>query len=110
MTNGTGPLMPFVFVSAPSVCDNPFMNDLYSLSPSQIVMYTTEVCSDCRRAKAFFEARHISFVQVGIEGDERATRFVAEINHGFHSVPTIVFPDGSILVEPTWDELQAKFN
>jgi mycoredoxin len=110
MTNGTGSLLPFVFVPTHPLRDNPFMSDLYSLFPSRIVMYTTEVCSDCRRAKAFFEARHISFVQVGIEGDKRATRFVAEINHGFHSVPTIVFPDGSILVEPTWDELQAKFN
>ncbi len=86
------------------------MSDLYSLSPSRIVMYTTEVCSDCRRAKAFFEAHQVSFVQVNIEGDDRATSFVAGVNHGFHSVPTIVFPDGSILVEPTWDELQAKFN
>lgn len=110
MTNGTDFLLPFVFVPTHPLRDNPLVSDLYSLSPSQIVMYTTEVCSDCRRAKAFFEAHHIAFVQVGIEGDERATRFVAEINRGFHSVPTIVFPDGSILVEPTWDELQAKIS
>jgi mycoredoxin len=86
------------------------MTDLYSHSPSQIVMYTTEVCSDCRRAKAYFEANHVSFVQVGLEGDERATQFVAEINHGYHSVPTIVFPDGDVLVEPTWEELKAKLS
>jgi len=86
------------------------MDDLYSLTPSQIVMYTTAMCSDCRRAKAFFEANDIPFVQVMIEGDEQATRFVAGINHGYHSVPTIIFPDGSILVEPSWEELRAKFN
>jgi mycoredoxin len=72
-------------------------------------MYTTEVCSDCRRAKAFFEANHIEYVQVMLEGDDQATQFVAEINNGYHSVPTIIFPDGSILVEPTWEELKAKF-
>ena len=86
------------------------MSDLYTFSPSQIVMYTTEVCSDCRRAKAFFEANNIAFTQVMIEGNEQATRFVAEINHGYHSVPTIIFPDGTILVEPSWEELRAKFN
>ena len=86
------------------------MSDLYTFSPSQIVMYTTEVCSDCRRAKAFFEANNIAFMQVMIEGNEQATRFVAEINHGYHSVPTIIFPDGTILVEPSWEELRAKFN
>jgi mycoredoxin len=85
------------------------MNDLYSLSPSQIVMYTTQVCADCLRAKAFFEAHHIGFIQIGIEGDEQATKFVTEINHGFHSVPTIVFPDGAVLVEPSWEDLRRKF-
>jgi len=84
------------------------MSDLYTHSPSQIVMYTTEVCSDCRRAKAFFEANKISFVQVAIEHDSRATQFVAELNHGYHSVPTIIFPDGTVLVEPSWEELKAK--
>ena len=82
--------------------------DLYNLSPSQIVMYTTRVCADCWRAKAFFEANGISFLQVGIEGDEEATRFVSELNHGFHSVPTIIFPDGAVLVEPSWDDLRKK--
>lgn len=85
------------------------MDDLYSRSPSQIVMYTTGVCGDCWRAKRFFEANGISFLQVGIEGDEQATRFVAEVNNGFHSVPTIIFPDGAVLVEPTWDDLRKKF-
>lgn len=84
------------------------MDDIYSLTPSQIVMYTTNICADCLRAKAFFEANQISYLQIGIEGDEEATRFVSEINKGFHSVPTIVFPDGAVLVEPTWEELRRK--
>jgi mycoredoxin len=86
------------------------MDDLFSLTPSQIVMYTTKVCADCTRAKAFFDANHISYLQIGIEGDEVATRFVSEINKGFHSVPTIIFPDGAVLVEPTWEELRRKIS
>ena len=86
------------------------MADIFSLNPSQIVMYTTNVCADCLRAKAFFDANHISYLQIGIEGDEVATHFVSEINKGYYSVPTIIFPDGAVLVEPTWEELRRKLS
>lgn len=85
------------------------MSDLYTLSPSQIVMYVTETCSDCVRAKKFFETRSIPHLRVGLEGNAQATEFVISLNRGFRSVPTIVFPDGSVLVEPSWAELNSKF-
>jgi mycoredoxin len=85
------------------------MDDVYNLNPSRIVMYTTQTCGDCLKVKAYFEAKHISFLQIGIEGDEQARDFVAKINRGYYSVPTIIFPDGSILTEPTWKELREKF-
>ena len=81
------------------------MDDRYNLTPSQIVMYTTH---KCLRAKAFFEANHLAFLQIELEGDKQATDFVARINHGYHTVPTIVFPDGSVLSEPSWKELREK--
>ena len=84
------------------------MDNLYSLNPAQIVMYTTQYCSDCLRAKAFFEANDIAYVRVLIEGNYEATEFVMKMNNGFKSVPTIVFPDGSVLVEPSWQELKEK--
>jgi len=73
-------------------------------------MYSTEYCSDCLRAKAFFEANGIPHLRVGLEGDDQATKFVTQINNGYGSVPTIIFPDGSILVEPSWEELKAKIS
>ena len=86
------------------------MTDHYTLSPTQIVMYTTEYCSDCVRAKKFFEANNIPHLRVMLEGNEEATEFVMRVNNGYRSVPTIVFPDGSILVEPGWEELRAKIS
>ena len=86
------------------------MTDLYTLKPSQIVMYVTEYCSDCARAKKFFEANGIPHLRVGLEGNDQATEFVIQINRGYRSVPTIVFPDGSVLVEPGWEELKARFS
>jgi mycoredoxin len=86
------------------------MSDLYSTIPTQIVIYTTEYCSDCVRVKKFFEANNIPYLRVGLEGNAEATAFVMKVNHGYRSVPTIIFPDGSILVEPNWEELKAKFS
>lgn len=86
------------------------MSDKYTLTPNQIVMYATEYCSDCQRAKKFFEANNIPYLRVGLEGDHKAADFVMRINNGYQSVPTIIFPDGSVLVEPSWDELRQKFN
>jgi mycoredoxin len=73
-------------------------------------MYVTEYCADCLRAKKFFEANSIPYLPVGLEGDEQATEFVMHINRGYRSVPTIVFPDGSVLVEPDWEDLKNKFS
>ncbi|NJC95768.1 MAG: NrdH-redoxin [Anaerolineales bacterium] len=86
------------------------MTDHYTLNPSQIVMYITEHCSDCLRAKRFFETHNIPHIRIGLEGNTEATEFVMQINNGFQSVPTIIFPDGTILVEPSWEELKQKFN
>ena len=86
------------------------MTDHYTLKPTRIVMYTTDYCSDCLRVKKFFEANNISYLRIGLEGDLQATEFIMKINKGYRSVPTIIFPDGSILVEPSWDELKGKFD
>lgn len=84
------------------------MDNLYSLNPAKIVMYSTQYCSDCTRAKAFFEANDISYIPVLLEGNQTATEFVMKMNNGFRSVPTIIFPDGTVLVEPSWQELKEK--
>jgi glutaredoxin len=84
------------------------MPDPYPLKPAQIMMYTTKYCTDCVRVKAFFDANGVSYIQIPIEDDEDATRFVTQVNRGMHSVPTIVFPDGDVLVEPGWADLRKK--
>jgi mycoredoxin len=62
------------------------------------------------RAKKFFEANNIPYLRVGLEGNPEATEFVMQVNNGYRSVPTIIFPDGSVLVEPNWEELKVKFS
>jgi mycoredoxin len=84
------------------------MTDLYTITPTQIVMYATEYCPDCLRAKKFFETHQLPYLRVGLEGNADATEFVMQVNRGYRSVPTIIFPDGTVLVEPSWEELKAK--
>ena len=76
------------------------MLDLYNLSPSQIILYGVTWCGDCRRARQIFAEKAIPYVDIDVEQDTEAAEFVKKINHGFQSVPTIVFPDGTILTEP----------
>ena len=83
--------------------------NLYTRQPEQIVMYLTTWCSDCRRARSFLERNNILFIAVDVEKDAQAEAFVKEINSGNRSVPTIIFPDGSVLVEPSTEELNEKF-
>lgn len=72
-------------------------------------MYGTTWCGDCHRAKFFFERNKIEYEWVDIDLDREAANRVGEINNGNRSVPTIVFEDGSILVEPSSAELAHKF-
>jgi len=85
-------------------------NDLYNINPNQIVMYSVEWCPDCRRAKFFMKRKNIPFLEIDVNADKQAETFVKELNNGFRSVPTIIFPDGSKMVEPSTQELEEKFS
>ena len=78
-------------------------------SENKIVMYGTSWCSDCHFAKRWFDTHSISYEYIDIEKDERAAERVVQLNNGVRTVPTIIFPDGSILVEPDARALSAKF-
>jgi mycoredoxin len=77
-------------------------------SPQQIVMYTTPWCSACWRAKQVMDALQVGFTEIDITENEEATALVMRLNRGFRSVPTILFPDGSILTEPNTVDLVTK--
>jgi mycoredoxin len=74
----------------------------------QIRMYGTKWCPDCARAKQVIGRHNISYQFIDIEQDSAAADYVIKVNKGNKSVPTIVFPDGSVLVEPTNAELEQK--
>lgn len=79
-----------------------------SSSSGIIRMYGANWCPDCRRAKTFFGEQRIHYDYIDIEQHPEAVAEVERINKGMRSIPTIVFPDGSVLVEPSDAELAAK--
>lgn len=84
------------------------MTDLYNLKPSGVMVYSTVWCPDCKRAKQFFGEQRVAYTNVDIEQDEKAMAFVEKVNNGMRSIPTIIFPDGEVLVEPSNAELAKK--
>ena len=71
------------------------------MSMQQIIVYGTSWCPDCRRSLRVLEQNKAPYQYVNIEEDEQAAACVVQVNQGNRSVPTIVFPDGTVLVEPS---------
>lgn len=76
--------------------------------PNSIIVYSTVWCPDCKRAKRFFGEQRVPYVNIDIEQDAEAMAFVEKVNNGMRHIPTIVFPDGSILVEPSDAQLAER--
>jgi glutaredoxin len=81
--------------------------DLYNPNPGLIVVYSTTWCPDCRRSRTFLTSQKIQHIEVDIGKDRDAFAFVEKLTRRVR-IPTIVFPDGTILIEPSDEELGQK--
>lgn len=73
-----------------------------------LTLYGASWCPDCRRSKAFLGEQRVPFHYVDLEAHPEENATVEAYNDGARIIPTIVFPDGSTLVEPTNEELADK--
>lgn len=73
-----------------------------------IIVYGADWCGDCRRAKRFLANHAIPYHWVDIEADKQGEQYVLEVNNGMRIIPTIIFDDGSMLVEPSTGDLSRK--
>ena len=71
------------------------------------VIYTTRTCGQCWALKLWLKGRQIAFREINIEDDPEARLFVRRAAGGYASVPTVVLPDGRVLVEPSHREVAA---
>jgi mycoredoxin len=68
-------------------------------------IYTTPWCGDCRMAKALLDRAGVGYEEIDIDHDPEAVATVLAINGGYTTVPTIVMPNGRVLVEPSRRQL-----
>ena len=74
----------------------------------QLTMYTTPWCGYCRNLKRQLARDGIHMVEIDIERDEAAAEFVMSVNGGNQTVPTVVFPDGTALTNPSAAQVKAQ--
>ncbi len=75
---------------------------------STITVYSTTWCGPCLRLKAQLERADVPFQAIDIDSDADAAAFVASVNQGNRTVPTVAFDDGSTLTNPSVLAIQAK--
>ena len=78
------------------------------MSHTNIKLYGTEWCSDCKRSKKFLGEQRVHYDFINIEENLEGQSVVRELHNGGLSIPTIVFEDGSVLVEPSNAEIAAR--
>ena len=80
------------------------------MSEDGVMVYGTAWCGDCRRTKKLLERRGVEYAWVDVEEREGAGEEMLRLNGSDRRVPTLLFPDGSVLVEPSNAELGAKLD
>ena len=79
-----------------------------TLETTQITVYGAPWCPDCRRAKQFLNEQRVPYRWVDIDADDDARAWVEELQGGGRTIPTVVFPEGDHLLEPSNAELATR--
>lgn len=72
------------------------------------IMYTTQWCGYCKRLKRDLNDAGVFFDEVDIEIVPNAAEKVAEVNGGNHTVPTLLFSDGTAMTNPSVAKVMEK--
>ena len=72
-----------------------------------LTMYTTTWCGFCKNLKRQLGKAGVEITEVDIERDHEAAKFVENVNGGNQTVPTLLFADGSTMVNPSAKQVQA---
>ncbi len=79
-----------------------------STHPQTLTVYSTPWCGYCHRLKGQLDREGIAYSEVDIERVPDAAAVVERVNGGNQTVPTLVFPDGSVLTNPSVGQVKAK--
>ncbi|GAA2651696.1 MULTISPECIES: mycoredoxin [Nonomuraea] len=73
-----------------------------------LTVYSTTWCGPCKRLKSQLTREGISYDEVDIERNPAAAEFVMSVNNGNQTVPTVLFPDGTAVTNPSVREVKAR--
>lgn len=76
-------------------------------SAGTVTMFSTTWCGYCRVLKQALDREGIAYAEVNIEDEPGAAEYVQEVNGGNQTVPTVLFPDGSALTNPSLAQVKA---
>lgn len=74
----------------------------------KIILYTSSFCVHSLSVEHLLREYDIPAEIVNIDGDAEARARLIELNDGYASVPTLIFPDGAQLTEPSMRRLREK--
>ncbi len=74
----------------------------------QLIMYTTQWCGFCKNLKRQLARDGIEMTEIDIERDPAAAEFVESVNGGNQTVPTVVFADGTTMVNPSAAQVRER--
>ena len=77
-------------------------------APQRVTMYSTPWCGYCTRLKRMLDREGIAYDDVDIEQDPEAADYVMSVNGGNQTVPTVVFPDGTAMTNPSLAQVAEK--
>jgi mycoredoxin len=73
----------------------------------KLTVYGASWCPDVKRSRALLDREGVEYSYVDVEADAAAERRVRELQDGARRIPTLVWDDGTVLVEPSDAELSA---
>ena len=75
---------------------------------AQLTVYSTQWCGYCHRLMRQLDREAVGYTVVDIEQDPSAADFVMQVNGGNQTVPTVVFPDGTALTNPSLAQVKER--
>jgi len=75
-----------------------------------LTMYSTTWCGYCYRLRTQLDREGIGYTVVDIEQDPSAADYVMSVNGGNQTVPTVKFPDGSALTNPSLKQVRERLS
>jgi mycoredoxin len=74
----------------------------------KLTVYGASWCPDVKRSRALLDREGVEYSYVDVEADAAAEARVRSLQDGERRIPTIVWDDGTFLVEPSDAELSSR--